>query len=67
MEEFEAWRSRCPVESFKVRLIDRGDLHWDDVESLTANIASEIDEAVGFAKESPFPPSEELYADVYSG
>jgi len=65
VEEFEEWQTRCPVESFKARLLDRGDLHYDEVSSLAAEVEAEIDEAVRFAKESAFPSAEELYADVY--
>ncbi|HEY2543290.1 MAG TPA: thiamine pyrophosphate-dependent dehydrogenase E1 component subunit alpha [Gaiellaceae bacterium] len=66
-EEFEEWRTRCPVETFKARLLDRGDLQVDALTSLTAEIEAEIDKAVRFAKESPFPEPDELYADVYAG
>jgi TPP-dependent pyruvate/acetoin dehydrogenase alpha subunit len=64
-QEFEEWQARCPVETFKDRLLDRGDMRVDEVSTQTAEIEAEIDEAIRFAKESPFPSAEELYADVY--
>lgn len=67
MEEFEDWQARCPVETFRARLEDRGDLEDHAVLAMTGEIEAEIDEALRFAKESPFPPAEDLYADVYAG
>jgi pyruvate dehydrogenase E1 component alpha subunit len=64
--EFEEWHDRCPVETFKERLLERG-VVVEDVEAIAAEITAEIDEAVRFAKESPFPTDEELFADVYAG
>lgn len=66
VEEFEEWRTRCPVETFKARLVERGDLQASEATSMTAEIASEIDDAIRFAKESPFPSEGELFADVYA-
>jgi TPP-dependent pyruvate/acetoin dehydrogenase alpha subunit len=64
--EFEAWRARCPIESLQRRLLDEGGVDAAAVEAMTAELEREIDDAVRFAKESPFPPADELYADVYA-
>jgi len=32
---------------------------------MEASVAQEVAEAVAFAEESPFPPAEALYEDVY--
>ncbi len=66
-EQFESWRARCPVESLKRRLLERGSLEADDLEQVTREIEAEIDDAVSFAKLSPFPDDDELYTDVYAG
>jgi TPP-dependent pyruvate/acetoin dehydrogenase alpha subunit len=65
-EEFEYWRGRCPVESLRERLLGRGILGADDVADATREIETEINDAVSFAQQSPFPDDEELYTDVYA-
>jgi TPP-dependent pyruvate/acetoin dehydrogenase alpha subunit len=66
-EEFDAWRARCPVESLKARLLQRGHLDGSEVERMTNEIEAEIDAAFAFARESPFPADDQLFADVYAG
>jgi len=63
-EEFAAWRTRCPVDSLRERLLDEG-LERSALARLEAELAAEVDDAVRFAKESPFPPPEALYEDVH--
>ena len=65
-EEFEAWTERCPVESFKARLIQRGSLGAEEIAQDTREVEAEIEDAVSFAKLSPFPTEDELYTDVYA-
>lgn len=65
-EEFESWRARCPVESLSVRLLERGILKTRDIAQVTREIEAEIEDAVSFAKQSPFPEDDELFTDVYA-
>jgi len=37
----------------------------EQIESIHAESAKIVEEAVRFAEESPFPPMEELYTDIY--
>jgi TPP-dependent pyruvate/acetoin dehydrogenase alpha subunit len=66
-EEFDTWRARCPIESLERRLLQRGHLDERDVARATEEIAAEIDAAVTFAKESPFPGDDEFSTNVYAG
>lgn len=64
-EEVAEWKSRDPVSTFRQRLSAEGS--WDDARDaqLRARISAEIEEAVQFAKSSPFPEVGELYEHVY--
>ena len=64
--EFQAWRERCPIETFRARLVREGALTPAQDAALAAELAAEIDAAVRFAKESPFPGPAELMSDVYA-
>ena len=65
-EEFEEWRLRDPVEGMKRQLFERRILDDDAAASIATEIEAEIDEAVRFAKVSPFPRDDEVFADVYA-
>jgi pyruvate dehydrogenase E1 component alpha subunit len=63
--EFLAWRERCPVENFKKQLIKDGILKQADVDRMKKNFEAEMNEAIAFAKESPFPTEANLMEHVY--
>jgi len=65
-EEEEEWRARDPIKTFSIRCVQEGILSQEEVEALDREVASEIEEAVKFAVESPWPEPEELYEDVYA-
>jgi pyruvate dehydrogenase E1 component alpha subunit len=65
-EEFETWRARDPVERYLERCRTRGLVTPGDVQALEQEIAAEIDEAVTFAKLSPFPTRDQLAAHLYA-
>jgi TPP-dependent pyruvate/acetoin dehydrogenase alpha subunit len=64
--EYEHWTDRDPVLAYRRRLSDGGHASERDLSALEAEIAAEVDEAVRFAKESPFPAPEEFATDVYA-
>ena len=63
--EIDSWKKRCPLVKFKKELIRRGILSRRVAEEIAGEVEREIDDAVRFAKESPFPGPEELAKDVY--
>ncbi len=65
--ELEAWRARCPIERCRDELLAGGGLTASDVAAMEREIAAEMDAAVAFAKNSPFPPPEALSANIYPG
>ncbi|MCE5198123.1 MAG: pyruvate dehydrogenase (acetyl-transferring) E1 component subunit alpha [Armatimonadota bacterium] len=65
-EEIEDWRRRDPIVQFGNTLLREGTLTPEDIEKIQDDVAREIDEAVQFAEDSPFPKPEALYQDVYA-
>jgi len=66
-EELFDWLDRCPVKTFKARLLDSGALTDEEMDEIASLINREIDEAVAYAKESPYPDRTDLLTNVYAG
>jgi pyruvate dehydrogenase E1 component alpha subunit len=64
-EEVEAWMKKCPIRRFEEKLLQTKVLTVGKVKAMKEEIEREIDEAIAFAKESPFPGPQDLYEDVY--
>lgn len=64
--EFQEWKARCPIEKTKTQLLEQGILKVGELEEMERAIASEISEAVTFAKTSPFPEPEALFQHIYA-
>jgi len=54
-EEIQIWRERCPIQNLKERLIKTKILNEEEVSKIEHEVISQIEKAVQFAKESPFP------------
>jgi len=54
-EELDYWTKRCPIKMFEEFLFKRGILSESDKIRIYADIEKEIEEAIAFAKESPYP------------
>jgi TPP-dependent pyruvate/acetoin dehydrogenase alpha subunit len=63
--DIEAWGKKDPIEIFKKWLIEEGALTEVEVSRINQEIKTEVEEAVKFAKESPYPAPEETLEDVY--
>lgn len=64
-EEVAAWRERDPIAAFAARLTAEGILTEQEVAEIDERAVARVDGAVEFAEDSPFPPPESLYDDVY--
>jgi TPP-dependent pyruvate/acetoin dehydrogenase alpha subunit len=58
--------ARDPLELYTRRLRDRGLVTGADLESTAGEVTAEIDDAVTFARSSPFPPRDQLAAHLYA-
>ena len=65
-EEIEEWRKRDPIPAFRKKLIEDGTFALADSEKIDQEIDGEIEAAVKYARESPFPSPEETLEDVFA-
>ena len=63
--EYQEWKQRCPVESFEKSLLDAKILKKNQVDEMRRTILQEFEEAVDFAKSSPFPDPGEIGKNLY--
>ena len=66
-EELDYWRARCPIKTMEKSLLRRGILSKTEVYELAEKIDEEIEEAIIFARKSPFPDEKELLFNVFKG
>jgi pyruvate dehydrogenase E1 component alpha subunit len=64
-EQVEEWRKRDPITTLARRLVEEGVLEEGEPERIDEQVVARVDEAVAFADDSPFPPPESLYDDIY--
>ncbi|GAB3572803.1 pyruvate dehydrogenase (acetyl-transferring) E1 component subunit alpha [Spirosoma luteolum] len=64
-DEVEQYKQRDPIEMVKKRILDKNFATEDDLAAIDAKIKGIVDESVKFAEESPYPPVEEAFKDVY--
>jgi TPP-dependent pyruvate/acetoin dehydrogenase alpha subunit len=69
--EKEQWLQRDPITLFRAELVQRGVAGEEQLGALEAEVAAEVDEAVRFTEQSPYPDPtvafEDLYTDTYLG
>jgi len=65
-EEFETWKTRCPVERQKNTLSNADMLNEQDMDEMVEKIDREIEAALKFVQESPFPTKEMMLEDIYA-
>jgi len=65
--EFLEWQQKDPVKKYQDLLLDRGTLSGTDVNRIDSDNLAEMDAAVTFAKESPFPESSSMMTQIYAG
>ena len=65
-EEIEEWEKRDPIPRLRKYLIENELAADEELDKINEETAAEIEDAVRFAEESPEPPDEALYWDVYA-
>ena len=63
-EEIETWKENCPIKKFEKKLFESGILSEERNKKINEEIKDSIEDAVLFAKESPFPDKEEALKDI---
>lgn len=64
-EELDYWMDRCPIKALEGLLLKHGIVSESEKSQILRSIDNEIEEAVIFAKESPYPEPCELSNDVF--
>jgi len=65
-EEVEEWKKKDPIPAFRKRLVEMKLLTEQDADKIDRETNEEIEKAVKFAQESPFPAPEETLEDVFA-
>jgi len=65
-EEVEDWMKKDPIPRFRKKLVEMGIFTEKDADKINQEMSKEIEKAVKFARESPFPAPEETLEDVYT-
>ncbi len=66
-EEVEAWLKKDPIPRYETALREMGALKDEQMAAIRNEIADEVEVAVKFADESPWPSVDEIMDDVYTG
>jgi len=64
-QEIEAWKKKDPIDRMAGLLIKRKGVTKKKLAAIDKTLTEEIEGAVAFALESPFPEAKELYEDLY--
>ncbi len=65
-EEVEEYKAQDPIQRVLKTITDKKYATENELEKIQKRVKKEVDDAVKFAEESPFPDASELYEDVYS-
>lgn len=65
-EEVEEWKKKDPIDQFEARLAEQEVLSADEAQAVHDEVTSEIDAAIQFAEESPYPEADSILEDVYA-
>jgi len=65
-EEVEEWLAKDPIKRFKEKLLQTNTLTESEIQQIEKEVSDEIEEAVKFAMESPYPAPEEALEDIYA-
>lgn len=63
-QEYLEWKERCPIALMEARLLGNDHVSRSALNNVTAEIKDEINAAVAFAKQSPFPEQNTMSAHV---
>jgi len=64
-EEENKWKEKCPIKRFAGELLTHLIASQAELEEIEQTIISEINHAVQYAKDSPFPDPAEAFEDLY--
>ncbi len=64
-EEVEEYKSKDPIEVVRKTILAKKWATEKELDAIEEEIMAQVNASVDFAEESPYPPAENLYTDVY--
>jgi pyruvate dehydrogenase E1 component alpha subunit len=65
-DEIAAWKARDPIARLEQHVLGRGLLSADEISAIRKGVEADLDAAVVFAEQSPFPDPKDLLADMFA-
>jgi pyruvate dehydrogenase E1 component alpha subunit len=64
-EELSQWMRRCPVKALEKLLLEQGLVSATDRTKLLSDVRREVEEALNYARQSPYPKPGEITSNVF--
>ena len=65
-EEVEQWKKRDPISLHSTWLKEQGVATEEEIDSVWSEVSQAIDDALEFARNSPYPEADDLFTDMYA-
>lgn len=65
-EEVEQWKERDPISLHSTWLREQGVATEEEIDSVWSEVNQAIDDALEFARNSPYPDADDLFTDMYA-
>lgn len=65
-EEVEQWKERDPISLHSTWLKEQGVATEKEIDSVWSEVSQAIDDALEFARNSPYPDADDLFTDLYA-
>jgi TPP-dependent pyruvate/acetoin dehydrogenase alpha subunit len=65
-EEIASWKARDPIGRFEQHVLGEGVLSASEIGAMRERVAADLEEAVAFAEQSPFPDPKDLLVDMFA-
>jgi pyruvate dehydrogenase E1 component alpha subunit len=62
----QQWKQRDPITIHTALLLSQGLATQAEIDQMEAQVMQEIEEAVEFARQSPYPDPSELFEDMFA-
>jgi TPP-dependent pyruvate/acetoin dehydrogenase alpha subunit len=66
LEEVASWKARDPIGRFEQHVLELGVLSAAEIAAMRQGVQADLDEAVAFADQSPFPHPKDLLVDMFA-
>ena len=65
-DEIDAWKARDPIALLEQHVLGRGLISADEISEMRKRVKADLDAAVAFAEQSPFPDPKDLLVDMFA-